>query len=624
MVKKAPRRHKWHWLVGNRYGGADGGSMGKLFRNRDTLSDAALLARESIQNSWDAARALRRMLKRDIAFSMKFRYVDYHGAKRQELIEALGLYELRDRRSHIPSDRLAPGNILEHLDDPKVPLRILYVEDWGSHGLFGHPDLKDKSHLFLAMYYLGGSRKEAGAGGSYGFGKSALERASRISAVVAHSAFRPLKDDKSTSRLVGFTWWENHSVGSDWFEGRAMFATQTQANGPEAEEVLDPYQDKASDRLASDLGMAPRDASDEEQLGTSFMVIDPSIEPDDLVRELETWWWPALEDHLFDITVIDPLGEIKHPKPTENLFVAPFVPAYHLATGQAVVSDPKRQRLASDKWRSVREKGVAVGTLGLVVPDDGHFGSSGEEVELEPVVALIREPRMVIQYKHYGRRRVPLRGAFVASAEADGFLRDTEPSSHDCWDINPSNDVPIEATEMAKSVLNRIATAVKEMVSEIAPPPPQDRKSLAHFSSLLGQFLADKKGPKPPPPPSGEPIELKLPGGHLPEQAGPGQVRLNTRFTVRLIDKAPADSTLVEVSCTVAINEEESLGGTRWPVRIQPVGKGHGFTRNADGTWTGEISKAEKVTFSIETDPYSDMWTSTISPTVKRLQGWGN
>jgi len=322
MNDKSSKRLMWQWIVGNRYGGADGGAMGKMFRNRESLSDVALLAREAIQNSWDAARTLREMLDCEVPFSVKFRYVDYHGAKRQELTEALGLVELRDRRSHVTQDRLPPGNILERLDDPSAPLRILYVEDWGSHGLSGHPDLKDKSHLFLAMYYLGGSKKQAGSGGSYGFGKSALERASRISSVIAHSTFRPTNDDPITSRLVGFTWWPNHSVKDDWFEGRAMFAVKTQGNGPEAKELFDPYEQAASDRLASALGMAPRDASEDEQLGTSFMVIDPSIEPDELIQELEMWWWPALEDHLFDVTVIDPLGVVKHPKPVGNPFLS--------------------------------------------------------------------------------------------------------------------------------------------------------------------------------------------------------------------------------------------------------------------------------------------------------------
>lgn len=621
--KKSAVRRQWHWLEGNRYGGADGGSMGKLFRNRDSLSDAALLARESVQNSWDAARTLREMLGRTVPFCVKFRYVDYYGAKRDQMVASLGLHELRDRRENLKDDRLPPGNILECLDDPSKPLRVLYVEDWGSHGLFGDPELKDRSHLFLAMYYLGGSKKEAGAGGSYGFGKSALERSSRISAVIAHSVFQPLPDDETTSRLVGFAWWENHRLNDKWFEGRAMFATQAQGNGPEPEEIFDPYRDDASNQMAAALGMAPRTPSDPEQLGTSFMVLDPSIEPEALVAELERWWWPALEDHLFDVSVIDSTGQVLHPKPAANPFVAPFIPGYHLATGQAVASDPKRQRLASDKWRSIRDKGIDVGELGLVVPEDDDAGDGDPQGEQAPMVALIRGPRMVIQYKTYERRRVPLRGAFVASDQADPYLRDTEPSSHDCWDTNPSADVSQYSTEIAKSVLDRISKAVKDMALEIAPPPPDNPKSLALFSSLLGQFLADKKGPKPPPPPGGEPIELQMPGGHFPVETGPGEVKLETTFTVRLAEKAPADVATVEVSCAVFINEEESQGGTKWPLRVRPVGAKHGFTLDSEGVWSGEISKDRKATFAVETEPYSDLWTATLVPAVKRTSDWG-
>lgn len=622
MSKAKANNSQWHWLVGNRYGGADGGSMGKLFRNRETLSDAALLAREAPQNSWDAARSLRRMLNEEVPFSIRFRYAEYRGSEREEMIRLLGLRELRERREQVKADRLPPGNILDRIDDSGSALRLLYVEDWGSHGLFGHPDLQDQSHLFLAMYLLGGSRKEAGSGGSYGFGKSALERASRIKSVIAHSVFQPYGDDPVTSRLVGFAWWGSHSLNGTWYEGRAMYAAKTQGQGPEPEEIFDPFADAASDTLAAALGMTARTASDKTQLGTTFMVIDPSIEPKELVGELEKWWWPALEDHLFDVTVVDAKGDVHHPRPRDNEFVAPFIPAYHIATGQSTVVDPKKQRLASEKWRSVRNRGVAVGELGLVVPDLESTESRDSDIDQEPVVALIRGPRMVIQYKAYGRRRVPIRGAFVASPEADDSLRETEPSSHDCWDTNPSADVLQEATDLAKSVLNRISDAVKAMVAEVAPPPPRSRRSLALFSSLLGQFLADKKGPPPPPPPGGEPIELQLPGGHEPTEAEPGHVCLKSMFTVRLGDDAPDDTTTVEVSCAAFINEEESAGGTKWPIRVRPVGKGHGFVKTSDDVWRGDISKAEKAAFTVETDSYSDLWTATIVPAVKRVKDW--
>jgi len=512
---------------------------------------------------------------------------------------------------------------LDNLDDTTVPLRVLYVEDWGAHGLYGHPDLWDDSKLFLAMYILGGSKKSDG-GGSYGFGKSALERASRIRSVIAHSAFRPYGDDPITSRMVGFTWWGNHTVQGSKFEGRAMYAFANQEDGLGAGEMFDPYENVASDQLALTLGMSKRDPSDDAQLGTSFMVVDPSIKANALVEELEKWWWPALEDHLFDISVMDEKGEVHHPKPAENPFVSPFIPAYHIATGQSGVADSKKQRLASEKWRSVRDKGVAPGSLGLVVLEEGNGENPLDSGDAKPIVALIREPRMVIDYKDYGGRRLALRGVYVASPELDLYLRETEPSSHDCWDTSSSNDVNPVATEMAKSVFKRISEAVKSMILEIAPPAPQNNKSLAHFSSLMSGFLNDKKGTPPPPPPQGEPIELQLPGGPLPEIAGPGEILLNTKFTVRLADKAPADTVQVEVSCAALINEEEAKGGTRWGARISPKGKNHGFAMNADGTWIGTISKLDKVTFTVKTDPYSDMWTATLVPTVKRLAEWGS
>jgi len=600
--------------------------MGKLFRNRESLSDTALLARESIQNSWDAARKFRKMVGYEVPFSVRFRYRDFSGEEREQMIESLGLRELNARRSSLKRDSLPDGNILDNLDNPEVPLKVLYVEDWGSHGLYGHPDMEDDSHLFLALYLLGGSDKDPESGGSYGFGKSALERASRINSVIAHSTFAPTPEDETTTRLVGFTWWGAHRANGQRYEGRAMFADTSQSDGPEPTALFDPYDQDAATDLASTLGMSPRNPQKEEDLGTSFLIIDPAIEPEDLKTEVEKWWWPALEDHLFDVSIVEPQsGEVLHPQPAENDYVASFIPAYQIATGQGSVIDPATQRLASEKWKAVRDVGVHPGSLALVAVDEsGDDMDQSHAVSSQSEVALIRGPRMVIRYQPYGHKRVLIRGAFVASDDANPLLRDTEPSSHESWDTNPSSDVSPEATKMAGAVLDRIAKQVRAMVTDIAPPPPRNRKSLNLFSSLLSKFFTQTVGPPPPPPPGGEPIELQLPGGHDPEPVDDNNLRISTKMTVRLQDKAPAASATVDVTCTTYINEDDSNRGSKLTTRVRPAGRGHGFTKVADNVWRGEISKSHKASFVIETDSYLNLWTATLVPSVERISEWGD
>lgn len=616
---------RWTWLEANAMGGSDGQTMTKLFRNSASLSDTALLARESVQNSWDAARRFRESENdHSIPFSVVFRFEDVVGEDRESLINALDLRGLRDRRNGIQPDPILSGTVLDHLDDVNSPIRVLYVEDNGTHGLFGHPDLKKNSHLYLAMYYIGGSGKTQADGGSFGFGKSALERASRIHTVIAHSMFKPLTTpviDKVRQRLVGFTWWPSHDVADESFEGRAVFADMRQTDGPEAEAKPTPFEDNDSSAVASSLRFKTRDPEKLADNGTSFLILDPAITPKLLVMELEKWWWPALQDHSFELTVITPDGSRLIPKPAANPFVAQFLPAYRIAIGQDIPKDGNNEKLASESWRVRAESLSNPGKLGLVVPDVA-YKIDGSESDGEGYVALMRAPKMVIKYETHTKRRTPIRGAFVASEDANGLLRQTEPSVHDEWSTNESSDVNPAATRVAKEILSRIRRSVKEMAEEVAPPPRRDNHALTYFSKLLSNFLGTKKGPSAPVPSGGEPIELRLLAGPSLVVSGADNVKLEASFTVRASETAPADFCAVIVSCALHIQEDDHAG-TKWPLTLTPEDP-HEFIQNENGDWEGTISKADRKAFIVKSDPYSNGWTASLLPSIVRTKEWGD
>jgi len=603
----------WSWLRSNPKGGVDGSAMGKLFKNSGEVSDTAQLARETVQNSWDAAKAFRES-NPHVPFKMRFRFVDVPREDKAEMVRDLDLEALRDRQSSLDKSPVPDGTILDHLADDE-PLRLMFVEDYGTHGLYGHPDLLTRSHLFMALYYIGGSNKKAGAGGSYGFGKSALERASRIHSVIAHSTFEVQNDpfDDVTARVVGFTWWPGHVAGSDSYEGRAQFGVVKENDAQPAEAAL------AID-VADKLGFNRRDYGKPEELGTSFMVIDPAVDPDALVRELEKWWWPALHEHSFDVEVVTADGNVVVPRPADNKFVAQFIPAYRIAIGQDQPSDPDKARKPSENWRVRGEGSENLGDLGLMVVDN-PIKDDGSEADGEALVALMRGPRMVIKYMKVGRNRVSLRGAFVASDEANDLLRQTEPALHETWSANYSSDVPKEATQKARRIVDRIRTSIKKMAEEVAPPPPKDHRALTHFSKLMSGFFGDKKGPFPAIPPGGEPIGLKLTKRPSPRVQGESSVVLEAGFEVGVLDSAPGDTCRVIVGCKLHIQEDDRAG-TRWPVTITMVNTDDSFSINDDGDWEGEIEKGRQVEFVVVSDEYSNKWTTRLVPTVERRGDW--
>lgn len=608
---------RWQWFKASEYGGLDGGAMSKLFRNNaGTLADVALLAREAVQNSWDAARRMRQEDGDDVPFKVAFRFVELWGAERDAMVDALDLKGLRARRDDVGAELLVGESILDQLDDPEAPLRLLYIEDMGTHGLFGSPTLIQQSHLYLAMYSLGSSNKDPSAGGSYGFGKSALQRVSRINTVIAHSAFRehPEIGDLETTRLVGFTWWPGHRVADQSYEGRAIFAPLS--GGEEFKPA--PLRGDGATIGAERLRFRPRDGNRAEDRGSSFLIVDSVVSPDDLLDELEKWWWPALEENLFEVEVIEPDGHTRVPRPRDNAFVKQFLQAYRIATGLDEPKDPNRERRPSDLWRRRGDVTESIGDLGLTVPDE-PLTVEGDETSGEGIVALMRAPRMVIRYEPHTARRIPIRGVFIASSEANDLLRLTEPASHDLWSTKTSSDIPGKATAMASKLQRSIRNDVKNMADEVAPPPPKERQSLRLFAQLLGGLLGSARGPAGPVPPGGEPIELRLQSGPSPEVVEAGRLRLRAEFSVKLAEGAPSDTCEVAVACGLHILEDERAGAT-WPVTLT-LRRGDDFVFD-DGKWRGDISKDRAVVFEVLSDPYSHEWTVQLQPTVTRLDEW--
>lgn len=614
---------EWHWLPEPEFGGQPGEIAAKVFRAIGKLTDTEFLAREAVQNSWDAAQALRKSEKNEnIPFSVTFRFLELTGEAKKAAVAKLGLANLNARRAEYgPEDEqpLREDTILDHLSDSR-PLRLLYVEDRGSHGLYGALSLQRKSHLFKAMLTIGSSTKDPGAGGSFGFGKAALQKAGRLHTVFAHTAFQPFGSDPARSRFLGVTWWPSHDKDEQSYDGRALFANRQQ-QGTGGEPKVVPFVDAEADALAADLGFPTRDPANVNELGTTFLIVDPAVEPSELKDALEKWWWPALSlpVGLMNLSIVDYDGGMLIPQPAANPFVKQFLPAYRIALKMDEPSDPNKERRPSDGWR-----GGDFGGLGLVVPAD-PVNEDYTPFDGHSRVAMIRGPRMVIDYRTgYTPRRVPIIGAFVASEESNALLRKAEPASHTCWDDHPSTDIPEEATSRAKAVHSRVDKGVVDMVNAIVPPAPKDNRALATFSKLLSGFMGNKVGPPPPPTSSGEPIELRYSTKPTLDVVDPERLCVRAKFTVKVANRAPGDVARVDVGCTFVINEDEGAGGSKWDVTIKPTSTAHGFTKNDDGTWTGAISKRDPVTFVVESAPYSNLWSGTLRPTVSRTTEWSN
>lgn len=609
---------KWHWTEIPESGGASGGLASKVFRGIDELNGEDLLAREVIQNSWDASRKLNQGKAKNskVPFRMQFKFVNLVGKARDEFIENSGIKEIYEQsklmqrteseRAKIEFDKILKGKSLQ----------VLICSDFGAHGLYGAINLKSESILFRALYMFGDTKKEedAGAGGSYGFGKSAFIRGSGIQTVFAYSSFMPFNGDKVTRRFVGTSYWGSHrTIDKKDLEGRAIFGD------PKQSKPFIPFEDTHADELASKLGMEIRTAKNETQIGTSLLLVQPQVTPQSLLYAIEKWWWPAIIDDEMEIVVIDENGSELHPRPKSNSFVAPYLRPYEVLSERSTISAVLGEKIISSGWQSVG--GVNLGKALLRVAKEEEL-----QAELEgggdrfPKIALMRSPKMVIEYKDYPRGRIAVRGVFIADNQADFHLKNTEPAQHSHWDEKPSREIPELSTRVAQGVQDRLRTGLREFINEVDPPTPNDRETLSVYSDLMKGFLSGKKVGPPPPPPVGKmPIEI-----HFSQQPEPkahkSQVFTEAKFKVSIADNSEDSEYVLRITADFRILENEGDSGDIWPCHVDLVKSNKAFVVVSNNELQGKITKGEVIEISVKSDLYDSQWTSRLKPQVQIVE----
>ncbi|MDE0067938.1 MAG: hypothetical protein OXN44_13830 [Acidimicrobiaceae bacterium] len=146
------RSPRWSWPVVNATTFGASGDLAKVFRNEEVKApgffsadaippDAALLAREAIQNAWDAAMERRRSQAPEerLPFEIRFRFFDVDGDEADALIDRLGLGELEERAAKVDNRRqlgLAERDPFSGLGQGE-DLRLLEVYETTGGGMGG-------------------------------------------------------------------------------------------------------------------------------------------------------------------------------------------------------------------------------------------------------------------------------------------------------------------------------------------------------------------------------------------------------------------------------------------------------------------------------------------------------
>lgn len=634
MSELGEQKCVWQWEQPNPRVSGSSGDLAKLFRNEGVKhpgllaagapsATATVMAREVIQNSWDAANDLRSQLEKVgepfPEFEITFRYRNLEGAEKAQLVTNLDLAALS---GHVtPGNRralgLADSDCLDHLNDD-VPLRVLQIEERGASGMYG-PFEGAKSKLYLALISLGYTVKHEGAGGSFGFGKAGLIRGSAIRSLLAYTCFREKDDDLGiTTRLLGMTYWGQHDLNGQAYNGFARF-------GNSIDDYTIPFENEAADEMAGRFGISTRSSNNADELGSTFLLLDPVVQAEELCTAIARNWWPALMDRAFVARVVTAEGEELVPRPKRDPVLERFLRGYELAV------TPQDNSALSEYSKDLGKTtatgaALSIGSIGLVADLEGWSYPNEVAVEAEDdvlshrsLVALVRGPRMVVEYLEVGQRVPFVRGAFVASEEIDDLLRQSEPMAHDAWQTDAGEEgIDPASPKVAAAVLRKSREAVADFRKRLRPPVPREEDIRLPLLQDLFRKLLDGAAPGPPsPPPLGEKRLISI---RVKQELEPAETvgMVRAAATVGYALSPNFDGEAANVALTIEYRfVEDGRSGEQCAVDVVAP---QGFTRTTDaGKFVGRLTR-EPVDFQLTTHAYSGEWTGRLVATSEILE----
>lgn len=614
---------KWTWETPDPSRSGVAGDLAKLFRNEPVKNPgilaasppsdrAVFLAREVIQNAWDAALELRSGIGRPQhpppAFEIGFTYRSDSEDRKRLLVRELGLDELAEQLRGVDRKQagLGEGSLcLDELTEDNAALTSLLIEERGTTGMYG-PWESDRSKLWMGMVSVGYTRKSAGSGGSFGYGKAGMIRSTATRTVVAYTCFKERAEDRGvTRRLLGMTYWGQHKQNDQSYTGFAWFGKEATPG------KVEPFENEEADRIAESLGIGTRSPTGWAKggTGTTFLLIQPTVEHSDLVQAIERYWWPALTDYAlgFSATVRTREGKLIHPRPRKDEILRTFIDAYEIATGGVSPSQWNRKHVLR------RGKAQQSGLLGLVSDPEGwSFPGGGATPDLEhrSLVALMRRTRMVVEYLRIRTGAPYVRGAFVASDEVDDLLRSTEPRAHDAWKTTPEDQLSSpEAFDLAKSIKTGIRNHVRKLRKTIKPPePPPEQIELPFFDRIMRRLMSGRGSGDPLPSADTRPVTIELERDLLED--GNNRLRLKGLMKVALSEHHRGPEATLRVAVRYKLIEDD-IARASLPVEVDPPPD---FREDPDrpGAYVGVLAKDRQAEFGFITAPYRSDWSGRL------------
>lgn len=454
----------WYHRPGHHDGGREFGNAAAFAFE----ADLEVLAREATQNSLDE-----RIRQNHQPVRVRYTLHELTGEPLSRFLEALRWKDLHPHYEAAAAQDQKVGRViragLEEMFE-RGRLVLLRVDDYNANGLTGD-DYEDGRFAAVVRRQLDSRKSDAGAGGSYGLGKATLWATSRIGLVLMNSTLSEPHEGRTERRLIGRLDLPWREVNGSRYAGPAWLGRPD----PEADSA-----DVARSWWADEAEVANLHLTREgPDPGTSFLIVgahdvatlaaagqDPEGDAGDdedslermhqrLVRAIGRNFWAAMTTGgtrrpLLEASVRTLRNGTEY-LPEERVDPRVHQPARSRAL-QAFLSGNTVERLTEPGQ-------VALVRVPLKIPhQDGRAGSLGEHQAVLLVtdatdadgrinqVTAMRGNRMTVKTTRVPNLPVgtnPFQAVLLAgraagdgspfSAEAEEFLRCSEPPEHNKW-----------------------------------------------------------------------------------------------------------------------------------------------------------------------------------------------
>jgi hypothetical protein len=476
-----------------------------------------VIARETVQNSWDA-----RLPREDrIRFSIGARTLD----RRQRHVLTRNIFP------EVPKEGLELARVLE---SPNIA--VLDITDRGTTGLGGPTRadvVTDDRRDFVNFFRnIGQPPERPLGGGTFGFGKAVLYIASAARTILVYTRCRTGKTIES--RLMAA------ALGDQFTDGRWKQRPFTGRHwwGRMADDVVEPLTGPHADELAALLGMQPFRGN---ETGTDIMLISPRFEdrsPEqamNFIADTIAWnFWPRMApagagQRAIEFAVSVDGRPVSLPDPASSPPLHGFVRALQSVHAVSKGGTPLAGWSVTEIRCGNPRQHLGWLCLGRVAfqrrseKDDETRSDTALQGHAHHV-ALMRQPQFVVKYLEGQESPIPAAewmGVFLTNPEVDRAFATAEPPTHDDWAPR------ILERSAEKTFVNVALTRIRDAMRDFVAAPPQTDVPgdtvlpLGHLATELAGIIASDLGPGAGIEPRPEPRRPRPSGGGSPRSRRP-------------------------------------------------------------------------------------------------------